>query len=163
MKQFHNERGLTLVEVLGVLVLTVVILGVLIYVLQNSNMSLKQVSEREQTMQQSRDIVDHVVSTVRKGLIPETHDSQTSSNLRLTNDGQYANYSFDSANQTLTVEYQLLNDSGVLASPISHVFSDKVKNIVFQTFDGKVELTLELYLPNNQVQTTSTVVYSPNR
>ncbi|MCR2806514.1 hypothetical protein [Paenibacillus soyae] len=164
-KQLRNEKGLTLVEVLGVLVLTVLILGSLIYMLQYSSLGTKQVSEREQTLQQSRDIMNHIVGTVRIGLIPPSLESRTGSNLRLEDvvEGQFADYKFDAATNTLTVEYQLKNDAGELASePATHTFSNKVKNIVFHTFDSKVEVTLEMYLPNNQVHTTSTTVYSPN-
>ncbi|MHA6483635.1 hypothetical protein ACX1C1_17240 [Paenibacillus sp. strain BS8-2] len=157
----RDERGLTLVEVLGVLVLTVMILGSLIYLLQYSSSSMKQVTEREHTMQTSRDIIHHIVTTVRHGLIPEDLSAQTSSNLDLIGeDGQYATYTFDPESGSLTVQYQLLRDDGTLAEPTSITFAEHIQSIVFETIDTKVEVTLSVSLPNNDVQTTSTIVYS---
>lgn len=165
LEKIKNERGLTLIEVLGVLVLTVFILGFLTYFLQYSSLSLKQVSSREQSLQQSRDIVNHVVNTVRSGLIPESLSGGTSSGLKLIGvNGQFAEYTFNAAEHTLSVQYQLLDDDGHLAArPTTVNFSERVKNIAFATIDGKVEVTLEVYLPNNQTQVTSTVVHTTQR
>ncbi|WP_138753252.1 prepilin-type N-terminal cleavage/methylation domain-containing protein [Paenibacillus sinopodophylli] len=166
-KWLKNEKGLTLVEVTGVLVLTAIILGFLIYLLSYSNTSLQQVSGREKTMQQSRDIVTQVVKTVRDGYTPATYPSKTSSLRLLSADNDEAvDYSYNSAGKSLTVTYTPRDANGHdAASPTSkYTFSDKIENILFDVKDGRsIEITLTMLLPNNQTKTTTTVVYTTQR
>ncbi|MGR7943109.1 hypothetical protein ACU063_01425 [Paenibacillus sp. M.A.Huq-81] len=137
------------------------IIGSLIYLLQYSNLGLKQVSEREKSMQDSRQIIHHVVTTVRKGFIPENLAAQTSSDLKLIGEhGQSVHYLFDTSSKTLKVYSQLANEDGTLKAPVTLTFSEKVKSVLFHTADNKVEIELEVHLPNNGTQKTSTVVYS---
>lgn len=164
-KRLKNEKGLTLVEVTGVLVLSVVILGFLIYLLNYSNTSLQQVSAREKTLQQSRDIVSQVVKTVRDGYTPSPLVSK-SSHLRLVSadNDKAVDYSYDSAAKSLTVTQRSIDGNGVLSSPTSsYTFSDKVESILFDAKDGRIEITLEMKLPNQQTKKTSTVVYTTQR
>ncbi|WP_419873953.1 PulJ/GspJ family protein [Candidatus Pristimantibacillus sp. PTI5] len=165
-KWLKNEKGLTLVEVTGVLVLSVIILGFLIYMLNYSNMSLKQVSAREQTLQQSRDIMSHVVKTVRKGYAPASLIS-SSSNLRLVSAGndEVVDYIYNSASKSLTVSYTPKDASGTFAASPSSSFTyaDTVQAILFDVNDGRIEITLTMQLPNHLTKTTSTVVYTTQR
>jgi hypothetical protein len=164
-KWLKNEKGLTLVEVTGVLVLSVIILGFLIYLLNYSNTSLQQVSAREKTLQQSRDIVSQVVKTVRDGYAPSPLVSK-SSNLRLVSseNDKAVDYTYDSTAKSLTVSYRTINTNGVVSAPSSSfTFSDKVESILFDAKDGRIEITLEMKLPNQQAKKTSTVVYTTQR
>jgi hypothetical protein len=160
----NNEKGLTLVEVLGVLVLTAMILSSLIYLLNYTNTSLNQVSGREEVMQQSRDTVEHIVTTVRKGLIP-TPLNGTSNNLFLNGiNGQYAQYNFNSLTHTLEAVYRLANENGTLAaSPTRLVLSDQVQNIRFDANNGKLQITLVMQLPNHTTKEILTTVYTTQR
>jgi hypothetical protein len=58
------------------------------------------------------------------------------------------------------VDYRLLRDDGTLNETTSITFSENVQSILFDTADARVEVTLEVTLPNNDTQTTSTIVYS---
>ncbi|WP_054024137.1 type II secretion system protein J [Bacillus sp. FJAT-28004] len=160
-----NEKGLTLVEVTAVLVLSVIILGFLIYLLNYSNMSLNQVSAREKTLQQQRDIMSQVVKTVRKGYSPAPLESK-SSNLRLvsSDNDEAVDYTYDSSSKTLHVSYKPIVENVVSATPTSSfTFSDHVENILFDAKDGRIEITLEMKLPNDSIKKTSTVVYTTQR
>lgn len=166
MRQFlKNEKGLTLVEVTAVLVLSVIILGFLIYLLNYSNMSLNQVSAREKTLQQQRDIMSQVVKTVRKGYSPAPLVSK-SSNLRLVSseNDEVVDYTYNSSSKSLTVSYKPIVENVVAATPTSSfTFSDHVENILFDANDGRIEITLEMKLPNHSIKKTSTVVYTTQR
>jgi Tfp pilus assembly protein PilV len=163
-KFIKNEKGLTLIEVTGALVLSIMIIGSLIYLLNYTNMSLKQVSEREKTLQQSRDIMSQVVKTVRKGYAPSPLESK-SSNLRLISTSEAVDYTYDSSAHTLTVTYSAMDGNGnVSATPSSrYTLSDQVESILFDAKDGRIEVTLEMQLPNNTIKKTSTVVYTTQR
>ncbi len=167
-KVARNEKGLTLVEVLAVLVLTSIILSFMIYLLNYSNTSLKQVSAREATLQQASTIMNHIVGAVRKGLVPNPSQLTNASQLSLVDPfdagGQYVTYTFDPGQHTLKAEYRL-RDAGdnLAASPATIAFSDKVESIRFQAMDGKLTITLRMYLPNNAIHEKSTVVYTTLR
>jgi type II secretory pathway pseudopilin PulG len=164
----RNEKGLTLVEVLAVLVLTTIVLGFMIYLLNYSNTSLKQVSAREATLQQSSMIMNHIVGAVRKGLIPNPSQLNNVSQLTLIDPyddgGQYVSYKLDTALHTLKAEYKLRDAAEDLpAVATSITFSDKVESIRFDAMDGKLTITLKMYLPNNAIHEKSTVVYTTLR
>ncbi|CAM4239564.1 competence protein ComGC [Paenibacillus endophyticus] len=165
-KWLKNEKGLTLVEVTGVLVLTAIILGFLIYLLNYSNTSLQQVSSREKTLQQSRDIVTQVVKTVRNGYAPATLVSSSSS-LRLLSaeNDEAVDYRYNSSEKSLTVTYTPRDANGNdAASPSStYTFSDKIEDILFNVKDGRIEITLTMILPNHTSKKTTTVVYTTQR
>lgn len=154
-----NEKGLTLVEVTGVLVLTVVILGFLIYLLNYSSTSLKQVSARETTLQESREIMSQVVKTVRKGYIPSPLTS-SSSNLRLINGEETVEYIYDSSAKSLIVT---TTPTGTTQPTSTFTLSNHVESILFVALDGRIEVKLEMNLPNKQTQETSTIVYTTQR
>lgn len=164
-KLLKNEKGLTLVEVTGVIVLSVIILGFLIYLFNYSNMSLQQISAKEKTLQQSRDIMSQVVKTVRNGYIPSPLVSK-SSNLRLvspTND-QAVDYIYDSFTKSLTIYFRSIDQNDVVAEPSSSLsFPNVVESILFDANDGRIEITLEMRLPNQQIKKTSTIVYTTQR
>jgi hypothetical protein len=164
-KLLKNEKGLTLVEVTGVLVLSVIILGFLIYLFNYSNMSLQQISAKEKTLQQSRDIMNQVVKTVRNGYIPSPLVSK-SSNLMLVSpiNDQAVEYIYDSSTKSLTVNFRSIGQDGVVAEPSSSLsFSNDIESILFDANDGRIEITLEMRLPNQQTKKTSTVVYTTQR
>ncbi|OMF21445.1 hypothetical protein BK133_28435 [Paenibacillus sp. FSL H8-0548] len=164
----RNQKGLSLVEVLAVLVLTSVVLGFLIYLLNYSNNSLNQVSAREATLQESRDIMNHIVSSARKGLIPSPANIENVNHMMLIDPfdvgGQFVSYTLDETTNTFQVEYKLKDDNGILPiTSTKHIFSDRVASIQFTALDGKIDIILKTYLPNKSIHETSTVVYTTLR
>ncbi|GKU79900.1 hypothetical protein [Paenibacillus sp. L3-i20] len=155
MRTIQNEKGLTLVEVTAVLVLTLIILSSLIYLLNHTNAGVKNVKSREQIMQQSRMITEHIVATVRDGFIME---NDISTDLKLTSGTQTIKYKFDNSTNTLEVES---SDTGITPTDSKKlVLSDQVYSIGFKVLDGEMEITLTMILPNNATYTTSTIVNS---
>ncbi|GBF73377.1 putative prepilin-type cleavage/methylation domain-containing protein [Paenibacillus sp. 598K] len=161
-----NSRGVTLIEVLAALSLTVLVLGTLLYLVNQTHSSAAQLQSRESALQQSRDIVQHLVSSARNGM---NASQNAPSELWLHGEhGDYVHYAWDRTTGDFTVEQQLLDDQGVLGSPSRHLFSSQVADtsIVVTAPDpgspngSRIEITLVMALPGNQQHTTSTVVYT---
>lgn len=160
-KHLTNERGLTLVEVMGVLVLTVMILGALVYMLQYASNSLNNSMERERSIQMSHDILNHVVMTVRNGFKPEAYPEKAHSLKLVGENNQYVEYSFDQITHTLTIYYQLFDDKGKLTPNPANMVFHQVNTIEFQPTDRKITVEVNVSLPNNKEHTVSTIVYYP--
>ncbi|WP_169447640.1 PilW family protein [Paenibacillus daejeonensis] len=154
-----SQRGVTLIEVLAALVLTTLVLGTLFYLVNQTHSSAAQVQTREVVLQQSRDIIQHMVRSARGTM----QASQTSSEeLWLHGDHDaYVHYTWDRASRQFSVEQRLADDQGQLGSLTSHVFSEHVANMqITVAANGRIELELTMDLPNNQQHTLSTVVYT---
>lgn len=158
-----NERGVTLIEILAALVLTTLVLGTLFYLVNQTHSSAAQVQTRETVLQQSRDIIQHMVRSARNSV----EATQTSKEeLRLDGDHEaYVHYAWDQSSGQFSVEQRLADDQGQLGPLTSHVFSSQVADVQIIVSDvsddrRRIELSLTIDLPNNQQHTTSTVVYT---
>lgn len=171
----QNEKGLTLVEVLAVLVLTVLVTGLLTYVLSFANTSLQQVSARETVLQESRDIIQHVTSSVRQsGFVPAGMEPANAAPRSLAptsrlylvkgDNEETIDYVWDAVSCTLTVERKVNGQPA-----LTHTFSDQVILMEFraeqQHLRGPIRYTvaLEIKLPNNTTRRTMTTILSSDR
>lgn len=161
-----NARGVTLIEVLAALSLTVLVLGTLLYLVNQTHSSAAQLQSREAALQQSRDIVQHLVRSARNGM--NASQSSTSELWLHGEHGDYVHYVWDRTTGAFTVEQQLADDQGALGSPSRHLFSSQVADASIVVTDtdpsssngSRIEITLVMALPGNQQHTTSTVVYT---
>ena len=154
-----SQRGVTLIEVLAALVLTTLVMGTLFYLVNQTHSSAAQVQTREVVLQQSRDIVQHMVRSAR-GTMEASQSSTEELWLRGEHDA-YVHYAWDRASGQFSVEQQLADDQGQLGSLTSHVFSSQVADMAITvSTGGRIELSLTMDLPNNQQHTLSTVVYT---
>jgi|GEM_PF-4566132 len=161
-----NARGVTLIEVLAALSLTVLVLGTLLYLVNQTHSSAAQLQSREAVLQQSRDIVQHLVRSARNGM--NASQSSTSELWLHGEHGDYVHYVWDPTTRAFTVEQQLADDQGVLGSLSRHLFSSQVADASIVVTDtdpslpngSRIEITLVMFLPGNQQHTTSTVVYT---
>ncbi|MBH5318229.1 hypothetical protein I6N90_10455 [Paenibacillus sp. GSMTC-2017] len=160
MWSIRNEKGLTLVEVTGVLVLTLIIISSLIYLLNQTHAGVSDVKSKEQIMGQSRTITNHIVSTVRKGFVMA--DGDYIDLLPLTGTGgQFVKYHFDNINNTIEVEHRIANEADIVpTTSTKYILSNQVDSIRFKALNGEMEISLTMLMPNNSTYTTSTTVKS---
>lgn len=177
----NNQRGITLVEVLAVLVLTIMVTGLLTYVLNFANTSLQQVSAREEVLQESRDIIQHITASVRESgfapagmepagaaprYLPAAQASAPVTRLHLVNRDhtESIDYNWNSEERTLTVERKVNEQTTLL-----HTFSEHVIDLGFkaeqQHLRGPIRYTvaLEIELPNETSRRTMTTILSSDR
>lgn len=171
----RNERGVTLVEVLAVLVLTILVTGLLTYVLNFANTNLRQVSAREAVLQESRDIIQHITASVRQsGFVPAGMEPAgaaprylaSTSRLYLAKgvNAETVDYAWNASAKTLTVESRQNGQPSV-----THTFSEQVVDMAFtaeqQHLRGPIRytVTLEIQLPNETTRRTMTTILSSDR
>ncbi|GGG23498.1 prepilin-type N-terminal cleavage/methylation domain-containing protein [Paenibacillus abyssi] len=155
---YNNERGVSLAEVLGALSITAIVLGVVLVMLNQTHTSSSQITSRETIKQESRDIIDHMVRSIRTGFTASVSAAET---LRLEGpEGQYISYRLDG--NTLESVSFLIPDGGTEKVLIRRVMSSHVDYLHagLSESNTRVEITLRMQLPNGQIDTASTVAYT---
>lgn len=158
-----NEKGLTLVEVLAVIIISSLVIATVTYVMQYTLNNYRATSERQEAQSDAMHVTELIIKSVRER-----------SNQNLNTDGTIGDcvvhleysvsgttyrtcYSFDQNNGTLSL-IKSENDTITL----NQVISSKLANIDVDIVDeGKIELTLHYTIMRNTDFKYETTVYIP--
>ncbi|WP_165279953.1 hypothetical protein [Paenibacillus protaetiae] len=153
----RNNKGLTLAEVTGTLVLTVMLLGFMLFLVMQAHNGVRDVSGSEAAVQQSQTIVNAIVASARQyGFKP----SAAPNSLQFTGSGgESVTYTYNPANRSVTADSRRLDGQGVLQQS-SIVFPGQVASFDCNVTGSKIEISLTMLRPNKQIYQTSTTVYS---
>lgn len=165
-----NNRGLTLFEALATIVVSSLIIGTVISLVNFSTNSMNKLHSREVVMQESRTIMNHIVHTVRDRFVRATTDANFilkldeiqkvkdvyNATVTVTT-GNYTYYAFDAGSNT--VSFNRMVDGQLLAQPLSD--NVDAMTITLSEDNKKIEIELVMRLPDDSLHTSSMSIYIP--
>lgn len=172
----QNHKGFTLIEVLATIVISVMILGVILFAFQYTNSQSKRISDLEQIRQESVQMTNHIINTLRK---TDQDISDTTAGYVLTmttksNANEYTKYSYNPTTHEFAVSQQVIDDPN--ADPVTYrqfdfVLSTHVTAIDFTLHPEdagdpdssvrSIDISLTLTSDSGNVHTYETTVYVP--
>lgn len=160
MRRRSRNAGLTLVEVLATLVITGIALTAILYLTNQTHSGVKHIAAREQIIDESRLVVNHIVQSSRKEKATPQSDAAHPLILQYAS-GNRTEYSFDPS--TRQISYTSTIDgrktTGVLST---HVGSILVKSETLASSQTRLVITLMMSLPGGESYDASTVVNLPS-
>lgn len=157
----QNDKGITVIETLAVLVISVVLLGGIMFLLSQSHGSVSQLTKKEAVMKESRNIIKHISDSLRQS-DATIQNTQNADEILVIDYGSNSTadktiYSFKDSQVSST---QLFTGK----QPIYHTLSKNVKSITITTdsTNKKVSIKLTMQLDKGKSATTNTVVNLPN-
>ncbi|WP_127533138.1 prepilin-type N-terminal cleavage/methylation domain-containing protein [Paenibacillus kobensis] len=152
-----TNAGLTLVEVLATIVLISVAFTAVFFVINQTHNGVKQITSREQMMDESRTIINHIVQASRRESAVVTADPARSLDLKYESGGQVA-YSYDAA------KHELSYTSTVNGETRSGVLSAHVGSVSFtpDRAGRRIDISLTMTTPGGGTYVASTVVNLPS-
>lgn len=161
---WQSNRGASLAEALGAVVLTAIVLSGLLFLMNQMNSSAVSIQSREQILQQSRDLMNHMVQSARRGF--DAHGDANYA-LRLEEAGeagndQYIRYRFDREAGTVAFESSLIPEGGSTPVHTAQTLATHVSDLQVLLAENNTKITIRvtLMLPNGETTEQSTVVYS---
>lgn len=155
-----NRKGVTLVEALAVLALLGMVLSGIMYVVNHTHRGVNTLNNRENSAREARTILNHMANAVRQGNASASSSGEDKLVLQygdVATSNESMTYTFTAADHELT--YTRKTSSGTQ----TQVLSDKVSDIKVEIeTSGRISISLDMLLPNNQTLSTSTVVYLPS-
>ncbi|MBC8080155.1 MAG: type II secretion system protein [Gorillibacterium sp.] len=153
----NNKRGVTLVEALAVLVITGIVLGGILFLMNQTNNSVTQLTNRENAMRDSRTILNHIANSVRRENASATQSGTEKLILSYGDAGANGTmtYTFDSANHRLS--FTQISGTGT----VTNVLSEKVSDVFIGINGDRIAVTITMLVNNKEIP-TSTVVYLPS-
>lgn len=158
----NNQSGLTLVELLGALVASSIILGCVTLVMVQLHTGYNKITTRESIKNEARTIVNHILQSARSGSVMAESDALAL--LRFVTvdhngnpTGKQIAYTYSAATRTLTVTE---TDTGVTRT---YNLSTRVKSIETPLSESnrKITVKVEMEMPDGSVYPLETVVYLP--
>ena len=169
MKSMNNESGISVQELLAAIAVIGFVLTVVFYFVSNTNSNLDNIATREQILSESRTIMKHLTTEIRKGRVDASSDPSTYilmldgyeyqivDNAKVKADtSNDVYYRFDE--QTHTLSYTKNPAAAGMQTLSTHVKDIKIE---LSENNKRVEIELTMQLPNDQSYTTSTVLYVP--
>ncbi|WP_058301312.1 type II secretion system protein [Gorillibacterium timonense] len=156
----RNRRGITLVEVLAVIVILGIVMGGILYLTDQTHATLVQQTTRDEAKRDSRTVLNHMVNALRKENASLSSDGSRILIIHYSDSKEVLTYSFDASLHQ--VSYALAKPDG---TTMNQVLSQKVKSIVIErdaSETRKVTIRLTMLLPNQATDEESTVVYVPS-
>lgn len=161
---WQSNRGASLAEALSAVALTAIVLSGLLFLMNQMNSSAVSIQSKEQILQQSRDLMNHMVQSARRGF--DAHGDANYA-LRLeeageAGNGQYIRYRFDREAGTVTLESSLIPEVGSTPVHTVHTLATHVSDlqVLLTENNTKITIRLTLKLPNGETTEQSTVVYT---
>lgn len=158
----RTNRGASIAEVLGALVLTALVLGGLLMLMNQMNSSALAIKTKESILQESRDLMNHIVQSVRRGFEASSDPAYPLLLQEGNNGAQYIRYSYDSNTASVLVETYLQREGSNSPEKIIHTLATHVESFIVAISENntKVDIKLTLRLPNGQTVEQSTVAYT---
>lgn len=158
-----NEKGLTLVEVLGALILTGVVLTLFFSLMSYTSTGVKRIMSKEEAMQEAQTIIQHITEAARredcyKVAKPEANEPH----LKLEGPrNQLVEYTFEKG--TLTATSLLENHPDTLGPEQTFTFNKGIEDIRFVASPGsdRIELTIVMRV-GNSLKSNKTIIHLLN-
>lgn len=154
-KHFHNERGITLIELLAALSIAVMIITIITTLIINSLNGFNQLTRKESVQEQARLLVEHVASTVRKQSYASIEATASALEFR-NSDDDYVAYVFADGTITLHIRNGMSEQTMELA--------DSLSEMPFQVTpagtETKIDIFLDFLTEDNQRYEYSATMYT---
>jgi type II secretory pathway pseudopilin PulG len=154
-----NRRGVTLVEALAVLVMAALLGGSILLMIQQMNSGTAKLTARETAARQARQVLAHMVDSIRKEPASTSQDAATGKVLQLVYgtpaDEHNLTYQFDSAAGTLSYT------EVIATSKKTQTLASKVQAITVTLEGRKLTIDLRMQLPNGGTYPAKTTAYLP--
>jgi|GEM_PF-1659606 len=156
-KKRTRSDGLTLVEVLGTLVILGFALTAVLFMVNQTHSGVNRIASREQIIDESRTIINHIVQASRRESAIVTADPSRSLVLQYES-GDRVSYTFDATRHefsyTMTTDGRTI--SGILSTHVGSV------SLAPDSAARRIRLSLTMALPNGSAYNASTVVNLPS-
>lgn len=157
-----NQSGLTLVEILGALVASSLILGTITFIMLHLHTGYDRITTKEATLQEARAVMNHIIQATRNETLIAEADSTYVLKLIAVDEnqnptGKSTNYAFDPGTNTVSVTY--IENSGSTTMQLS----DQVQLLDIQLSEGnrKIDIHLTVLHPDGTTHQSDTVIYVP--
>ena len=157
-----NQSGLTLVEILGALVASSLILGSITFVMVQMHNGYDQITSREQVIQESKNVINHIIRATRNETVIAESDANYILKLIGVDDagapnGNSTNYAFQPGTSTFSVT--TTKDGTTTTAQLSN--NVQLIEIELSEANNKIAISLTMNLPNGDTYSSSTVTYIP--
>lgn len=166
----RNDNGMTLAELLAALTILILIIGSITAVTVYSDRGVRSETTKAEIMQESRNIFNLIAKSIRNETsiaskpnanVLDISFMETDAAGIATLTGNYTRFVYApaSGDDSGTLTFVSFRD-GVT---VSQVLSDNIGHfaVTLSESNRKLEISLEMNLPNNQTYESSTVVYYP--
>jgi Tfp pilus assembly protein PilW len=157
--RLHNQKGITLIELLAAITITAFLLGLIFTVILQSTKGFHTITEKESAQENARLITEQIVGKVREKPYTITQDDARSGYvLKLQDNSTYrVAFNYDRAAGTLVMETTNGNstDSLLLGSNLSDVRIDLTDS------SSRINVKVEYRLQGTNPFVYQTAVYVP--
>jgi len=158
----NNQSGLTLIEVLGALVATSIILGSITFIMIHLHTGYDKITSREPIIQESKTIINHIVRATRNETVKAESDAAYLLKIigidnanTLTGNSTY--YSFKPDTHTFTANITESGETRTI-NLSTHV---QQANIQLSNGNRKLSIDITMMLPDGSTYNASTITYIP--